>query len=55
MMAISNSFTHRMSRDFSNLSASWPEVAESSTKGAMNTAPATLTSVFGSSVVSVAA
>ena len=33
MIAISNSLIQRISRDFSNLSASWPAVAESSTNG----------------------
>ncbi len=55
MMTISKSLIHRMSRDFSNLSASCPAVADSRTKGAMNTAPATFTSAFGSSGVRVAA
>ncbi len=55
MIAISKSLIQRMSRDFSNLSASCPAVADRRTKGAMNTAPATLTSAFGSSVVRVAA
>ena len=47
MIAISKTLIQRMSRDFSNLSAICPAVAESSTNGAMNTAPARLTSVFG--------
>ena len=55
MIAISKSLIQRMSRDFSNLSASCPAVAENSTNGAMNTAPARLTSAFVSSEVSVAA
>jgi hypothetical protein len=55
MIAISKSLIHRMSRDFSTLSAICPEVADSSTNGAMNTAPARLTSAFGSSVVNRAA
>ena len=55
MIAISKSLIQRMSRDFSSLSASCPAVAENSTKGAMNTAPARLTSAFVSSDVSVAA
>ena len=53
MIAISNSLIQRISRDFSYLSASCPAVAENSTKGAMNTAPARLTSALGSSVVIV--
>ena len=55
MIAISKSLIQRMSRDFSNLSASWPAVAENSMNGAMKTAPARLTSALGSSEVSVAA
>ena len=47
MIAISNSLIQRISRDFSTLSASWPAVAENSTNGAMNTAPARLTSALG--------
>ena len=55
MIAISKSLIQRISRDFSNLSASWPDVAERSTNGAMKTAPARLTSVLASSAVSCAA
>ena len=55
MIAISKSLIQRIRRDFSSLSASCPAVAESSTKGAMNTAPARFTSVFVSSEVRVAA
>ncbi len=51
MIAISNSLIQRISRDFSYLSASWPEAADSSTNGAMKIAPARFTSAFGSSVV----
>ena len=43
MIAISNSLTKRISRDFSYLSASWPDVAENSMNGRMNTAPIRLT------------
>ena len=55
MIAISRSLTCRMSRDFSYLSASCPAVAESSTNGAMNTAPARFTSVFASAPLMPAA
>ena len=55
MMPISNTLIARIIRDFSNLSASWPAVADSSTNGRMNTAAATLTSVLASSVVMLAA
>jgi hypothetical protein len=39
MIAISRSFTKRMRRPRSSLSASCPEVAEKSRKGAMKMAP----------------
>ena len=55
MIPISKSLIHRMSRDFSSLSASCPADAENSTKGAMNTAPARFTSAFVSREVRLAA
>ena len=55
MMAISRILIQRISRDFSYLSASWPAVAENSMNGAMNTAPARLTSALASSDVICAA
>ena len=55
MIAISNSLTKRITRDFSYLSASWPAVAEKSMKGAIKTAAAMLTRSFDESVVSDAA
>ena len=51
MMAISNSLTKRISRDFSYLSASWPAVAENSMNGTMKTAPIRLTIMPASIVV----
>ncbi len=55
MIAISASLIQRIRPDFSYLSASCPDVAENSTNGAMNTAPARLTSACGSRLVIVAA
>ena len=52
---ISKSLMKRIRRDFSNLSAIWPAVAENRTNGAMNTAAAMLTRSFDESAVSVAA
>ena len=45
MIAISKSFTNRISRDFSNLSAICPAVAENRKNGRMNSAAQTFTSV----------
>jgi len=45
MMPISSSLTARMMRDFSNLSASCPAVAEKRKNGRMKTPPARLMSV----------
>ncbi len=55
MIAISNSLMKRIRRDFSYLSASWPDVADSSTNGRMNTPAATFTSVLASYVECAAA
>ena len=55
MMTISRILIQRISRDFSYLSASCPADAENSMNGAMNTAPARLTSALASSDVSCAA
>ncbi len=55
MMPISNSLMCRIRRDFSNLSASWPAVADSRTKGRMKMPAARFTSVFASNAVSDAA
>ena len=49
MIAISRFLTKRMRRVFSNLSASWPLVAENSTKGRMNSAPITSPAIAGGS------
>ena len=43
MIAISSSLIQRIIRDFSYLSASWPDVAENSMNGRMKTAPIRLT------------
>jgi hypothetical protein len=45
MIAISSSLMARISHDFSSLSAICPDVADSSTNGAMNTAPIRLITV----------
>ena len=55
MIAISRILIHRISRDFSYLSASCPDVAENSMNGAMKTAPARLTRALASSEVICAA
>ena len=55
MIAISRVFTKRISRDFSSLSASCPDVAEKRTKGRMKIPAIRFTTSFGSSVVSRAA
>ena len=46
MMPISNSFTYRMKRDFSYLSASCPAVAENRKNGSMNNAPLMIINVL---------
>ncbi len=48
MIAISASLIRRMNQDFSSRSASWPLVAEKSTKGAMNSPPIRNPASFGS-------
>ena len=52
MIAISRSFTERASFDFSNLSASWPLVAENRKNGRMNKPGSKVASVLPSSEVS---
>ena len=48
MIAISSDFTKRITRDLSNLSDSWPDVAENSTNGRMKIAEITKAAVFAS-------
>lgn len=49
MMAISRFFTKRIMRVLSYLSVSWPEVAENSKNGRMNSAPITSPAMAGGS------
>ena len=49
MMAISRFFTKRIMRVLSTLSVSWPEVAENSKNGRMNSAPITSPAMLGGS------
>ncbi len=49
MMAISRFFTKRIIRVLSYLSVSWPEVAENSRNGRMNSAPITSPAMAGGS------
>ena len=49
MMAISRFFTKRIIRVLSYLSVSWPEVAENSKNGRMNSAPITSPAMAGGS------
>jgi len=51
MMAISNDLMKRITRALSNLSASWPLVADSRTNGRMNTALMTRPAFSGGSHV----